>query len=130
MIKLKKLVALAIAMVMVICAMNFGAFAATGHVSADTKIVVTGLTDGDMAHFYRVIEWEMADATHTGGWVYTPAFSGMKHADYTEIPVSEITGNPAKNIPMGITSEIAGIIARKADPTKAVDVPVTGGKRN
>ena len=130
MIRLKKMLALAIAMIMVICAMNMGTFAATGtgQVSADPQIVVSGLTKGDVAHFYRVIEWENADADHTGGWVYTIPFSGMTKADGSDLTIAEITGNPAATpkVPMAITSEVAGIIARQAaagdQPPTPVDV--------
>lgn len=120
MTRLKKMMALVIAMVMVICTMSFSAFAdnttATGNVTADPTITVMGLEEGDVAHFYQVLAWEAADETHKGGWVFVDPFTGMKDKDGNDITVETLAGNPAADpkVPMGITSSIAGIIARKA----------------
>ena len=56
MAKLKKMMALAIAMVMVICTMNMGIFAATGDLAVDTKITITDLTAGDTVNLFKVLE--------------------------------------------------------------------------
>ena len=52
MIRLKKMLALAIAMIMVICTVNLAAFADpnSGDLTPDQKITITGLDKGDKVH--------------------------------------------------------------------------------
>ena len=72
MAKLKKMMALAIAMVMVICTMNMGIFAATGDLAVDTKITITDLTAGDTVNLFKVLEW-----TDSVGWTVTSDFKSL-----------------------------------------------------
>ena len=125
MIRLKKMMAMVIAMVVVICTMSFGAFAdnttPTGNVTADPAIKVMGLETGDVAHFYQVLKWQNSGIDEQGqdipgGWVFVAPFTSMTDKDGNAITVEMLTGNPAADpkVPMGITSAIAGVIARTA----------------
>ena len=115
---MKRIVALLLATVMVM-AMSMSAFAADGDgttpkagaQTADNPVSVTGLDDGDVAHFYKVIEWQAADETHKGGWVFTEAFKSLTEAD-----MKAITGDPAADpkVEPALTAELAGKIARLA----------------
>ena len=82
--KIKKIMTLLIAMVMVL-SMSVSVFAAAGDRTSDTTISVTILTVGDVVTPYQVIEW--VDGT---GWQFTSAFSSL-----TENDLKEILGTPA-----------------------------------
>ena len=58
MIRLKKMMALVIALVMVICTMNFTIFADNGDLTPDSKITITGLDVNDTVHLYQVLMWK------------------------------------------------------------------------
>ena len=75
MIRLKKMMALAIAMVMVICTMNFTVFAEPSQPNppqADTTITITELDAGDTVNLYKVLEWKDGE-----GWRLTADFASL-----------------------------------------------------
>ena len=94
---------------------------AAGSVTADNPVSVTGLTKDDVAHFYKVVEWQAADATHPGGWVFTSAFSSLSAED-----MLAITGDPDADpvVEPALTAALAGKIARLAS---GEGTPVTVG---
>ena len=100
----KRIMALVIAMAMVF-AMMTASFAAT----PDNPVTVSGLTEGDVAHFYKVIKWQNADATHAGGWVFAEGFTSLTSED-----MDAITGDPKTGTPSALTADLAGKIARLA----------------
>lgn len=106
--KFKRIMALVIAMAMVLGLMSMAAFGA----DPDAKVTVDGLTEGDVAHFYKVVEWQNADETHSGGWVLTSAFGGAN--GLTAADLKEIAGDPETGTPGKISAEMAGKIARLA----------------
>ena len=111
---IKRLLAVAIAMVMVLGTMTgFTAFA--DDPAYDSPLTVTGLADGDVAHFYQVIEWvgETSDKSDVSGWkAIAPFATYLTKERLTAILVG--TGSTAAT---GITSEIAGELARLATGT-------------
>ena len=77
MTKLKKMIALAIALVMVICTMNVGIFAATGDLSADTTITITDLDAGDTVNLYKILEWKDSEGWRLTGDFDVAAIQGL-----------------------------------------------------
>jgi len=71
--RLKKILAVALAMAMVV-AMALPAMAAstTNNVTPDKKVTISGLEAGDTVKYYKVIEW--VDST---GWAFTTDFAGL-----------------------------------------------------
>lgn len=129
---LKKVIALVLTLVTAF-AMATPAFADDPEPPAyDTPITVTGLGTGDTVKFYQVIEWvgETTDDSDVAGWKAVSGYeSVLTKAKLTEILVgtkADPTANPpveAKD-PTGITSEIAGQLAKLA--TGGVDGTVSG----
>ena len=101
-----KVLSLVLVLAMVL-ALSAGAFAA----DPDNPVTVTGLTKDDVAHFYKVVEWQDADATHNGGWKFTSAFNSLTAADLLAI-TGDPTADPVKE--PALTAELAGKIARLA----------------
>ena len=134
MTRLKKMMAMVIAMVVAICTMSFGAFAdnttPTGNVTADPTIKVMGLETGDVAYFYQVLEWQDANANNAGGWTFVTPFIDMKDTKGNDITVDVLAGDPAATppIPMGISSDIAGVIARTAAGATGTKVDASNGE--
>jgi len=128
----KKLMALVIAMVMVLGTMSV--FAAPGDMNTepDSTVKVTGLTAGDSVAFYQVIEWKgvtadnKTDEKNVGGWyavapfdtVLTPAVLKQVLVDGKTATQEDVDAGLATEvggkIPLGITSELAGQLARAA----------------
>ena len=75
--RIKKIMALVIAMAMVLTMMSIGTvFAETPNgLTADSTITITGLDDKDTVNLYKVIEWNDGDADNRAGWVLTEAFA-------------------------------------------------------
>ena len=116
----KKLL-VAVAAVVMAMAMAVPAFAADGdEIAYDTPLTVTGLGDGDVAHFYQVIEWVGNAEGNVAGWkAKAPFDTVLTESKLTEVLVGT-AANPeaeppveAKN-PTGITSELAGQLAKAA----------------
>lgn len=106
--KMKKMIALMIAMVMVIGTMSMTAFAAPGDLTSDDVIKVTDLTNGDEVTYYQIIEW--VDGT---GWAFKAPFTSLSADDLKAIvgtPATETT--PAK--PGAITQALASKIGAAA----------------
>lgn len=82
--KMKKIIALAITLVMVVATMNMMTFAAnaTGAPVADSTITITGLDDGDTVNLYQVLYWDEGN-----GWRLTlnPDFTGLNNAKINKI---------------------------------------------
>ena len=142
----KKLLALVLATVMVLGTMSM-AFAATGDMrtTPDEKVTVTGLTAGDSVKFYKVIEWKgitdsnKDEAANVGGWYAVSPFDTVltpevlkevligKEATAADVEAGKATEVGEKMGPQGISSELAGQLARKVGTADvAATVPVTG----
>lgn len=139
--RFNKILAVVIAMVMVL-AMAVPAMADPADPPAqeepaapkayDHPIKVTGLTSGDVVHFYQVIEWvgETSDKSDVSGWkAKAPFDTYLDKNKLTEILVgtkddpATTDVNEAKDA-TGITSEIAGELAKLASGDGTV-VPAT-----
>jgi fimbrial isopeptide formation D2 family protein/LPXTG-motif cell wall-anchored protein len=82
--KMKKIMALIIAMVMVVATMNIvGATSAT----EDTSIKITGLDQGDEVNLYQVFKWD-------DGWKLTTDFAGMTPTANMQRIISNDTAQP------------------------------------
>ena len=93
MIRLKKMMALVIAMVMVICTMNVVALAGTGDLAPDSKITITGLTEGDTVNLFQVLKW-----TDSTGWTINNQFTALtEDGDNKSEGVLKLIGN-TKNV--------------------------------
>jgi len=137
--------ALVLAMVMVLSMSSMAVFAEGegeggagegGSTPAVTKdydypLTVTGLTTGDVAHFYQVIQWvgETSDHSDVSGWKAVAPFDtyltkerltailvGTKAVPaVTDPETGEVTTPAVAAVdPTGITSEIAGELAKLA----------------
>ena len=139
---MKKLIALLLAMTMVL-SMGMSAFASeppTGDpedpptpaaTAYDKPLTITGLVVDDVAHFYQILKWDPDNADQVGGWVATEGFkSYLTKAKLTDILVGTKADPDAEppveaKDPTGITSEIAGELARLAKDLTSSDVKVT-----
>ncbi len=87
-------------------------------VDYDKPLTVTGLSTGDVAHFYQVIKWvgETSDKSDVSGWkAVAPFDSYLTKEKLTEILVGTPASEGHDAVPAtGITSEIAGEIAKLA----------------
>ena len=90
MIRLKKMMALVIALVMVVCTMNMGIFAATGDLKADQKITITGLDKGDVVHLYQVLVWE-----DSVGWRLNGGEQGVYSSLLSNANIKKLIDNDA-----------------------------------
>ena len=135
--KMKKLLALVIAMAMVL-AMSTSAFAAPGDATSDTTISVTDLTAGDSVTYYQVIEW-----VENTGWAFKAPFTSLSAADLEEIvgtpsvpaSVDPATGDPIPAVPAKpgkITQAMADKIAALASggTTETLSGTTTWSKNN
>ena len=130
--RFKKLLAFSVACVMVIGTMNMMSFAANpvipssemNDVNFDGVLEVSGLDEGDVVTFYKVLQWDGSQRSEGsyGGWIFTDDFAGvgtsMKDADgnaYADdaSAVEGMIGDPDK-IPFGLNSQNAGVLALKA----------------
>ena len=78
--KIKKMLALVIAAVMIVGTMSMTAFAAGETIvpeglTADTSVTISGLDTGDEVTLFKVIEWKNNDAGTSAGWVLTEDFA-------------------------------------------------------
>ena len=131
--KLTKMLALVITMVMILGTMNMAAFADPEPEKAyDYPLTVTGLSTDpadQTVNFYQVIEWvgETSDDSDVSGWKAVSTYASVLTKDkLTEILVgtkddpATTDVNEAKPA-TGITSEIAGELAKLASNGKAAD---------
>ena len=94
MIRLKKMMALVIAMVMVICTMNFTVFAEpqqAGALTVNGSLKVSGLDAGDVVTYYQILKWNDTDtATATQGWTWGEDINTQ--GELTDADLATITG--------------------------------------
>ena len=143
---LKKIMTLALALVMCL-SMSTLVFAGdddepagndpTPATDFDHPLTVTGLTAGDTVKFYQVIEWvgETEDHSDVTGWkAVSPFATYLTKEKLTEIlvgtPVADDPDTPEDESedsvpPTGITSEIAGALAKLAGDD-GVDGEISG----
>ena len=129
MIRLKKMMALVIALVMVICTMNFTAFAddpepAAGALKVNGTLTVKGLDDGDEVTYYHIVKWNSTEPTQATdpavGWTWGDDITGP---GLTDADLAQITGD--KDGAGQITAKIAGKIASNVGTGKGPET-VTG----
>ena len=76
---MKKLISLVLALALL--ALSLGvALADTNNLTADNKISITGLVEGDVANFYQVLKFDQ-DAVATKGWVAAEGFTALTTAE-------------------------------------------------
>ena len=119
MIRLKKMMALAIAVVMVICTMNFTVFADpnSGDLSVNGNLTVSGIGENDVVDYYQLLKWDTDETTGdpVNGWVWGDGVdpTKMELEDGTLLTVADIIGTTdGEN---KITAEKAGALAKGAD---------------
>lgn len=137
---IKRVMALIVAMVMLVCAMNISAIAEEPAEPAyDKPLTVTGLASGDTVKFYQVVKWvgETADDSDVAGWkAVSPYDTILTKAKLTEVLVGTpaVADDPATTdvdeskpavAATGITTELAGQLAAVA--TGGVDGTVADG---
>ena len=119
--RLRRLLAVLIAMVMVAATMNVAVFADD---TPDTTIEISGLAAGDVVHFYKVVEWasdtQVAAHEDVAGWVATSDFSSILTSE--ELAKAIDSKNAAYT---GVTSQLAGELARVSGKTEVASVIVT-----
>jgi len=85
----------------------------------DYPLTVTGLAQGEVAHFYKVIEWvgETEDDSDVSGWkAVSPFDSILNKTALTAVLVGNPKAEPAVAA-TGITEDLAGQLARAASGT-------------
>ena len=122
------MMALAIAMVMVICTMNFTVFADPnpGDLSVNGDLTVSGIGENDVVEYYQILKWNTDDTTTppgdpVNGWVWGDGVdpTKMELEDGTLLTVADIIGTTdGEN---KITAEKAGALAKGA--TTAMTTP-------
>jgi LPXTG-motif cell wall-anchored protein len=84
--RLKRIMALVIAMAMVLGLMSMSAFADTNNLVNDAKLTVTGLDEGDNVKYYQVIKWNQ-----NTGWGFTDQFAGLAELSIADIKTDSET---------------------------------------
>ena len=108
--KIKKMLALVIAMVMIVGTMSTAVFADDGDLTVDAKVTVTGLESGDTVTAYQFVTW-----TPNVGWTLA---SGLKKlaADGTlsndDMTIDDITD--------GLTKDELAALGKQTDKMTAV----------
>ena len=78
--RLKRIMALVIAMAMVVASLSMTAFAASNTAKTlDPFVEITGLDKGDVVNFYKVIEWDQSS-----GWKFTSDFENLAASGIAE----------------------------------------------
>lgn len=124
--RLKKILALALAMAMVLGMTSMAAFAAEDTDAMTETISVSGLENGDSVKFIKVIQWD-----DVNGWTYV---SGLTAAEGDTLPdIKTITGkldtttDPATFTAGSISAEHAAILAKAAASLNGTSVDATSG---
>jgi len=140
--KLRKALAvlLSAAMVLGMGSMTLAAPETTAEETAyDQPLTVSGLEAGDVVHFYKVIGWVGDAEGNVTGWKAVAPFDEiLTRGELAKVLVDEnaviaedgkITTTSETKKPAGISSELAGNLARKVNAdTQKTDVKVDEGK--
>ena len=100
---------------------SFAALAAEDEAPAktfDTPLTVTGLSQGDTANFYKIIEWVGETENDVGGWDVVSTYNSLRSEIIPAVlgtPEDPSTDEKEYVKPTGITSELAGKLARVAN---------------
>jgi len=122
---MKKILALLVAVLMI--AASVAAVAADGDPAPattpdyDAAVSVTGLEAGDVAHFYKIVEWVGEAAGNVKGWKVVSPFN----FDLNAVLVGNPNADPAV-APTGITAELANTLAATTGKGDGEIVNVTG----
>lgn len=125
------MMALAIAMVMVICTMNFTVFADPnpGDLSVNGDLTVSGLGENDVVEYYQLLKWNTDDTTTppgdpVNGWVWGDGVTVTdgKVGGYAVTDIIGTTDGENK-----ITAAIAGALASAANTPMTVKGTNSGG---
>ena len=114
MIRLKKMMALVIAMVMVICTMNFTIFAEPGDLLVNGNLTVSGLGENDLVEYYQILKWDTSEETGDplNGWVWgsfaTPDADKKIDGKLASVVYGESDGENK------ISAELAGWLGQQA----------------
>ena len=111
---MKKILALLVAVLMMLSVM---VPAIADDYTGDTSVKVTGLAEGDVAHFYQVLEWVGGAAQdNVAGWKAKAPFDTiLTKAKLTEVLVgTAATETEEKKPATGITAELANDLAKAA----------------
>ena len=95
---------------------NVAAFAADPEPDYDAKVSVTNLTEGDAAHFYKIVEWVGEADGNVKGWKVVSPFNFDLNAVLVGTPASEGVAAVAAT---GITAELANTVSATAGKTDA-----------
>jgi fimbrial isopeptide formation D2 family protein/LPXTG-motif cell wall-anchored protein len=118
---MKKIISLVLALAMV---MMVGISFAETTVSYDRTVSVTGLANGDVANFYKVLEWVNDAEGNVKGWrAVSPFSSVLTTPELTKVLVGNPEATPAV-APTGITAELAQSLAALEGKTLATSVTV------
>lgn len=121
--QIKRLFAVMIAFLLVVPFFATRLFAA----DYDEKLTITGLTNGDEVHFYKIVKWDPTNADAVGGWVAVAPFDDVLDKAALQKVLGDPTATPAV-AKEGITAELAGKLARKAPATSLEDITAASGK--
>lgn len=129
----KKLLTIAVALTMVL-GLGTRVFAA----DYDETLTITGLTEEDVVHFYKIVEWvgETEDDSDVAGWKAVAPFDDVLDKDtltavlvgtpVADDPETEDVDESEDSVPpTGITAELAGQLAKlvtDVDPVEDVTV--------
>ena len=107
--RLKRIMALVIAMAMVLGMTSMAAFAAgeTNNRTLDGTISVSGLEEGDTVEFYRVLKFDQ-DAGATGGWSNDTGFS-LTNEQIQKMLALDSNGKPVDKTAVGYNANNYGI---------------------
>ena len=129
--KLMKRIGAVLMAVAMMAALGVSAWADTNNQSKDGTITVSGLDTGDTVAFYKVLEFSQ-DATTTGGWVKTTAFTSLSDDIVNKVLRLGVYASGGTSASQGGISEATAAaiadIAETADATYSGDaVTISGG---
>ena len=108
------MMALIIAVAMVLSTMSISVFAASNTAKTlDPYVEITGLDEGDVVNFYKVIEWDQSS-----GWKFTSAFENLANTgkvDGVVVGYNEAKGD-VEAIKADVLKYIAGIAGDGTNP--------------
>lgn len=116
---MKKILALVLAMLMVVGMVAAFADPATTTPEFDGKVTVTALTKGDVAHFYKIVEWVGEAQGNVKGWKVVSPFNFDLSAMLVGTPDDPDTATDEYVAPTGITAELANALAATTGKTEA-----------